>query len=53
MTDGDGASCSGTVTVGVPHDEHGGPAVDSGDTFNSLSSTSSPAAKGAARPKTV
>lgn len=53
VTDGDGASCSGTVTVGVPHDQDGGPAVDSGDTFNSLSPTSSPEAKGAARPKTT
>jgi hypothetical protein len=28
-TDPQGASCSGTVTVGVPHDKGSGPAIDS------------------------
>lgn len=37
-TDPAGASCSGTVTVGVPHDKRGASAVDSGDSFDSLTS---------------
>jgi hypothetical protein len=35
-TDPSGASCSGTVTVTVPHDRRGAPAVDSGTAFDSL-----------------
>ncbi len=35
-TDPAGASCSGVVTVSVPHDQRGTPAVDSGGNFNSL-----------------
>jgi uncharacterized repeat protein (TIGR01451 family) len=35
VTDIHGASCSGVVTVGVPHDVQSAP-VDSGDVFNSL-----------------
>jgi uncharacterized repeat protein (TIGR01451 family) len=33
VTDGLGGECSGVVTVGVPHDQRGQPAVDSGDVF--------------------
>jgi hypothetical protein len=36
-TDPSGASCSGTVTVSVPHDKRGSAAVDSGGTFGSMS----------------
>jgi Mg-chelatase subunit ChlD len=34
-TDSLGATCSGTVTVGVPHDQPGTAAVDSGQAYNS------------------
>ena len=36
-TDTSGATCTGTVTVSVPHDG-GGPAVDSGGSYNSFAS---------------
>ncbi len=36
VADPHGGSCSGLVTVGVPHDRSGTPAVDSGDSFDSL-----------------
>jgi hypothetical protein len=35
-SDPSGASCSGSVTVSVPHDRRGAPAVDSGSTYDSL-----------------
>jgi len=35
-SDPSGARCSGTVTVSVPHDRRGAPAVDSGSTYDSL-----------------
>jgi hypothetical protein len=35
-TDPSGASCSGTVTVAVPHDRRGAPAVDSGGAYDSM-----------------
>lgn len=35
-TDSKGATCSGTVKVGVPHDQRGPAAVDSGQAYNSL-----------------
>lgn len=35
-TDNHGATCTGHVTVAVPHDQSGRPAVDSGQTVNSL-----------------
>jgi hypothetical protein len=35
-SDPSGASCSGSVTVSVPHDRRGAPAVDSGSTHDSL-----------------
>jgi hypothetical protein len=35
-TDTKGATCSGTVKVGVPHDQSGAPAVDSGGSYSSL-----------------
>lgn len=38
-TDGAGGTCSGTVLVGVPHDDDGTPPVDGGPLFNSLTST--------------
>lgn len=34
--DGNGGTCSGTVLLGVPHDQSGPAAVDSGGIFNSL-----------------
>ena len=34
-TDGDGATCDGSVFVGVPHDNAGQAAIDSGDRFPS------------------
>ena len=34
--DPDGASCTGTATVGVPHDQRGGAAVDSGGSVDSF-----------------
>jgi hypothetical protein len=37
-TDPSGASCSGTVTVSVPHDQNGASAVDSTATYNSFDS---------------
>src|ERR687897_60679 len=37
VSDGQGGSCTGTALVGVPHDESGAVAVDSGVRFNSLS----------------
>jgi hypothetical protein len=37
LSDGLGGSCTGTVTVAVPHDQSK-PAVDSGGSFNSLAS---------------
>jgi hypothetical protein len=36
VTDDKGGRCTGTVTVGVPHDRSGRPIVDSGLTFNSF-----------------
>lgn len=33
VEDGLGGSCSGTVLVGVPHDQRGDPAIDSGDVY--------------------
>lgn len=33
VDDGLGGSCSGTALVGVPHDQRGDPAVDSGDVY--------------------
>ncbi|HEV8459564.1 MAG TPA: VWA domain-containing protein [Gaiellaceae bacterium] len=33
VTDGQGGSCTGTVSVGVPHDQSGSAAVDSGQSF--------------------
>lgn len=33
--DGEGGTCEGTVTVGVPHDESGDPAVDDGPAYDS------------------
>jgi uncharacterized repeat protein (TIGR01451 family) len=33
VEDGRGGSCTGTAIVGVPHDQGGHPAIDSGDTF--------------------
>jgi len=33
VEDGRGGSCTGTVIVGVPHDQGGHPAVDSGEVF--------------------
>jgi hypothetical protein len=36
VADGKGLTCTGTATVGVPHDQRGAPAVDSGQTYNSL-----------------
>jgi hypothetical protein len=35
-TDAKGGSCSGSVNVGVPHDQSGGPVVDSGVRYDSL-----------------
>jgi hypothetical protein len=35
-TDGKGGSCSGTVTVGVPHDQGNSPVIDSGVRYDSL-----------------
>jgi hypothetical protein len=35
-SDPSGATCSGSVTVSVPHDRRGAPAVDSGGTYDSL-----------------
>jgi hypothetical protein len=35
-SDPSGASCSGTVTVAVPHDRRGAPAVDSGGSYDSM-----------------
>jgi len=37
-TDADGATCSGTVTVSVAHDNSGAPAVDSGASYDSFGS---------------
>jgi hypothetical protein len=37
-TDPSGASCSGTVTVSVPHDQNGASAVESGAAYNSFGS---------------
>src|SRR5918995_4271705 len=37
VSDGQGGTCTGTALVGVPHDESGAVAVDSGVRFNSLS----------------
>lgn len=37
-SDPSGASCSGSVTVSVPHQQNGLPAVDSGATYNSFGS---------------
>lgn len=34
--DGQGGSCTGTALVGVPHDQLGDPAVDSGDSYDSF-----------------
>jgi len=34
-TDSNGASCSGTVYVGVTHDQNGSPAIDSGVVYDS------------------
>ncbi len=31
-----GASCTGTVTVSVPHDRNGAPAIDSDDVYDSV-----------------
>ncbi len=36
LTDSFGLSCTGVVRVGVPHDERGAAAVDSGGAYNSL-----------------
>jgi hypothetical protein len=36
VADDKGLTCTGTATVGVPHDQRGTPAVDSGQTYNSL-----------------
>jgi uncharacterized repeat protein (TIGR01451 family) len=36
VSDGVGGSCSGTATVGVPHDQSGPHAIDSGLTINSF-----------------
>ena len=36
VTDTLGGSCKGTVTVGVPHDQKGGPAVGGGPLFKSM-----------------
>ncbi len=36
VTDSIGASCTGTVVVGVPHDQRGASAVDSGASYPSL-----------------
>ena len=33
VSDGRGGSCSGTALAGVPHDQRGDPAVDSGDVY--------------------
>lgn len=33
VEDGRGGECAGTVIVGVPHDQRGDPAVDSGDVY--------------------
>lgn len=38
-TDTHGATCTGTVSVSVPHDQRGAPAVDSGQNYNSLSAS--------------
>jgi hypothetical protein len=35
VADGNGGECSGGVTIGVPHDMRGTPAVDSGQIVNS------------------
>jgi hypothetical protein len=35
VTDGHGGSCSGTVAVGVPHDQHGSDPVDQGPRYDS------------------
>ncbi|MHA7297681.1 vWA domain-containing protein [Pseudarthrobacter sp. MDT3-1] len=35
-TDGEGATCSGTVRASVPHDQRGAAAADSGQAYNSL-----------------
>ena len=35
-TDPLGGSCTGAVTVSVPHDQSGAPAVDSGQLYNSF-----------------
>jgi VCBS repeat-containing protein len=35
-TDAKGAACTGSVLVGVPHDQGGGPAIDSGVRYDSL-----------------
>lgn len=37
-SDGLGGTCTGTVTVSVPHDQSGAAAVDSGQSFNSFGS---------------
>jgi hypothetical protein len=39
-SDPNGASCSGSVTVTVPHDRRGAAAVDSGTTYDSLGAAS-------------
>ncbi|MDP1569776.1 MAG: Ig-like domain-containing protein [Vicinamibacterales bacterium] len=43
-TDPSGAACSGTVFIGVPHDQRGTPPVDSGVRYNSM--TGEPVAPG-------
>ena len=43
-TDTKSGSCSGSVTVGVPHDQSGGPLVDSGVRYDSLVSNGPPVA---------
>ena len=35
-TDSQGASCTGTVATGVPHDQGKGPAIDSGVRYNAI-----------------
>ena len=43
-TDTKSGSCTGSVTVGVPHDQSGGPVVDSGVRYDSLVSNGPPVA---------